>query len=278
METSITTSIICLTLIVLAGCVLSYFRIKFKQSRSTVSYIFWGSVILSISIAIYSHYYYNNEKVLDFFSLASAIISIILAVITIVYSFYTNSRSNGQIEILNKAAHEVQIASQSYSVSAESLEENIAKIIRAINRVEAKTDRILIKSLSEGSNIKNDINPQREHNDFDIRNYIKTFVEISSPLGILAMYACFLSYEKSLPFNISLLSESDTMYCAGFLVATSATGIVNSSIDFSTGMVNVIGCVDVAKSDIEEWLKSHTLPTPLQDLKNKIDSYFTPQN
>ena len=92
--------------------------------------------------------------------LASAIISIILAIITIVYSFYTNSRSNGQIEILNQSARDVQNASQSYKESADSLEANIAKIINAINRVEAKTDRILIHSLSEGSNTTNEINPQ----------------------------------------------------------------------------------------------------------------------
>lgn len=278
METIITTSIICITLVALADCILSYFRIKNNQSVSTISYIFWGSVILSISISIYSHYYYDNEKVLDFFSLASAIISIILAVITIVYSFYTNSRSNGQIEILNEAANNVQHASQSYSESADSLEANIAKIINAIERVEVKTDRILIHSLSEGSNVTNEINPQTSQNNFDIRKYIKTFIEISSPIGILAMYACILSHDKSTPFHITLLSDSDNaMYCAGFLVATAATGIVNSTIDFSTGMVNVIEYVDIVKEDIGEWLRTHTLQPSIYDLKNKIDNYFTPQ-
>ena len=80
--------------------------------------------------------------------MASAIISNILAIITIVYSFYTNGRSNGQTEILNRAAKDVQKASQSYSETAESLEMNIAKIIGAINRVDAKTDRLLVHSLS----------------------------------------------------------------------------------------------------------------------------------
>ena len=121
METIIILSIICLTLIVLVGYALSYFRIKSKQPTNIISYIFWGSVILSVSIAMYSHYYYDNEKVLDFFSLALAIISIILVIITIVYSFYTNSRSNGQTEILNRAVQTVQRASQSYVESAESL-------------------------------------------------------------------------------------------------------------------------------------------------------------
>ena len=278
METIIIISIICLTIIILAGCLLSYFRIISKQQPSVVSYIFWGSVILSISIAIYSHYFYDNEKVLDFFSLASAIISIILAIITIVYSFYTNSRSNGQIEILNQSARDVQNASQSYKESADSLEANIAKIINAINRVEAKTDRILIHSLSEGSNTTNEINPQASHSEFDIRKNIKTFIEISSQLVILAMYACILSHEKSMPFHISLLSDSyNTMYCAGFLVATAATGIVNSTIDFNTGMINVVEYVDIAKEDIEKWLESHTLQSPLQDIRTKIDSYFSQQ-
>ncbi len=265
-------------MIALAGCVLTYFRIKSEQPANKTSYIFWGSVVACISVLIYSHCYCGNDRVLDFFSLASAIISIILAIITIVYSFYTNSRSNGQTEILNRAAKDVQKASQSYSESAESLELNIAKIISAINRVEAKTDRILIHSLSEGADITNEIHPQMNDNSFDIRKYIKTFIEISSPLGILAMYSCILSHENSTPFHISLLSDTDnTMYCAGFLVATAATGIVNSTIDFSTGMITVLDYVDVAKEDIVEWLNAHTLEKPLQELRSKIEVYFSQQ-
>lgn len=267
METIIIISIICLTLIALAGCVLTYVRITSKQPANKISYIFWGSVVACISVLIYSHWYCGNDKVLDFFSLASAIISIILAIITIVYSFYTNSRSNGQIEILNKAAQDVQKASQSYSESAESLETNISKIISAINRVEAKTDRLLVQSLSEGSGT-NSVN-------FDVKKYVEAYVNISSPLGIIAMYACILSKDKSIPFHISLLSNPENqMYCAGFLIATTATGIVNSTIDFETGNIKVVDYVESVKYDIEQWFKVNQVQGPLLDLKNQIDSYF----
>lgn len=267
METIIIISIICLTLIALAGCVLTYFRITSKQPANKISYIFWGSVVACISVLIYSHWYCGNDKVLDFFSLASAIISIILAIITIVYSFYTNSRSNGQTEILNRAAQDVQKASQSYSESAESLETNIAKIISAINRVEAKTDRLLFQSLSEGSGT-NSVN-------FDVKKYVEAFVNISSPLGIMAMYACILSKDKSIPFEISLLSTPENqMYCAGFLIATTATGIINSSINFEVGSIKVIDYVGSVKGNIEQWFIDNQLQDPLLDLKNKIDSYF----
>ena len=157
------------------------------------------------------------------------------------------------------------------------MEANIVKIIGAINRVEAKTDRILIHSLSEGSQATNDIDPKDIHNDFDIKKYIQTFIAISSPLGILAMYACILSCERTMPFHISLLSsdaDNTIMYCAGFLIATTGTGIINSTIDFSTGTITVTNYVDVVKADIEEWIKLHPLQGSLHDIKEKIDAFF----
>ena len=78
-----------------------------------------------------------------------------------------------------------------------------------------------------------------------------------------------------MPFHLSLVSDSDgVMYCAGFLVATTGTGIVNSSIDFNTGMVTVNDYVNVVKGDILEWLEKNPLQKPLDELKNRIDNYF----
>lgn len=56
---------------------------------------------------LYLPYQYSLivSNALDFVSLASALISIILAVITIIYSFYSNSQSASQVETLNKATY-----------------------------------------------------------------------------------------------------------------------------------------------------------------------------
>ena len=64
------------------------------------------------------------------------------------------------------------------------------------------------------------------------------------------------------------------MYCAGFLIAATATGIVNSSIDFETGTITVIDYVDSVKGNIEQWFKDNQLQGLLLDLKNQVDSYF----
>ena len=130
--------------VVILGIVgIAAYRIHKGQPRSWGSYIFSSSIFLTIAIAIFSWCYCDNRNVLDFISLASAIISIILAVVTIVYSYFINSRSSGQIDQLNRAAQDVSLATLAYEESAKSLEKNIQIITNAINRVEEKTDIIL---------------------------------------------------------------------------------------------------------------------------------------
>ena len=76
------TIIVCCTVIVLGLIGLSAYRIKCQSKKSWASYIFSASVILILSITIFSTCFYNNRNVLDFISLASALISIILPLYT----------------------------------------------------------------------------------------------------------------------------------------------------------------------------------------------------
>lgn len=98
----IQTIIICCTIIIIAAIGVSAYRVYQKQSRSWGSYIYYASILTLLGIVAFSNAFYGNRNVLDFVSLASALISIILAVVTILYSFYSNSQSAGQIETLKK--------------------------------------------------------------------------------------------------------------------------------------------------------------------------------
>ena len=90
------TIIICCTIIIIALVILSGYRIHKQQAFSSEGYIFISGILTVLAIAIFSYAFYSNRTVLDFISLASALISIILAIVTIIYSFYTNGRSIGQ--------------------------------------------------------------------------------------------------------------------------------------------------------------------------------------
>ena len=267
------TIIVCCTIIILALIGVSAYRVYRKQPRGWGAYIYYASLLTLLAIVVFSYGFYGNRKVLDFVSLASALISIILAVITIIYSFYSNSQSVGQVDTLNKAAESVKKATLSYSESAESLQENINKIITAVNRVEEKTDRLIgITSGSVSVFGKND-----NFENFNLDAYIKTYINISSPLGLLAMYACILSKDKNKVWNLDLFTtESNQAYCGGFLISTTSAGFITLNIDFNNKTISVTDYIPKVKEHVLSWISSYDFSkiVGLEEQKNNIEKYF----
>ncbi len=272
-QTVLQTIIICCTIAILGIIGVSLYRIHKNQRQSFGSYIFRASVVSILAIGVFSYTFCWNRNVLDFISLASALISIILAVITIIYSFYTNSRSTSQIETLNNAAKSVEKATLSYSESAESLQENIQKIIKAVSRVEEKTDKLLESKLSTS-----DTSGRDYFTSFDLDSYVSGYVNLSSPMGIMAIYACILAKDKNKEWSLNLFSsDQNKAYCGGFLISTTCTGLLISSVDFNSWNVKVNNYLPIVKEKIFNWIDSNNISKYgewLLDLKNSIDKYF----
>lgn len=273
------TIIICCTIIALALICVPIFQIHKEKEHRLGTYIFNGSVIVFISTSIFSYLFYGNNQVLDFVSLASAIISIILAVITIVYSFYSNSRSVGQVETLNKAAETVKQATTTYMDSATTLQDNIKKIIDAVNRVEKKTNEIL--DATKNQNGENDALSQKATNDssqknFNVDEYIKTYINIASPLGIMALYACIKSKDNNKPFSLYLFgNDLDVSYCGGFLIAAVSSGLISGDIQLTNNTVLITSYIQTVKESVEQWISTTGKSfDSIQPLKESIDKHF----
>ena len=204
------TIIICCTIIIIALVILSGYRIHKQQAFSSEGYIFISGILTVLAIAIFSYAFYSNRTVLDFISLASALISIILAIVTIIYSFYTNGRSIGQAEKLQEAAEEVQKATKAYSESAGSLQLNIQKILNKIDHVEANTNAIY-------NNIYNVSDEKGTHSG----SKTERFVGQSSKLGTMALYAGILAKDnnKRFPLSIFVFRSLSSTYKCNFLGA-----------------------------------------------------------
>lgn len=267
------TIIICCTIIIIATIGVSAYRVYQKQSRSWGSYIYYASLLTLLAIVVFSYEFYGNRNVLDFVSLSSALISIILAVITIIYSFYSNSQSAGQVDTLNKAAESVKNATLSYSASAESLQENINKIISAVNRVEEKTDRLIGMTLNSVSVTGGGTNNHLVK--FDLEAYIKGYVDLVSPVGLVAMYACIKSKDANKDWNLDLFkSENNQFYCSGFLISTTSAGFIALTIDFNNGNVSVSDYIDKVKEYVFSKVGTFIFTDELQNVKNNIECYF----
>jgi len=260
------TVIICCTIIIVGLIGVSAFRVKCNNQRSWGSYIFSASILLVFAISIFSYCFCGDRNVLDFISLASALISIILAVITIIYSYFINSRSSGQIDQLNKAAADVSNATSSYEESAETLQENIKKIINAIGRVEEKTDRLL----NEGVTSK--MNTNDSFSEFDLKKYTEGFIGASSKLGVMLLYACMRSKDRGSTFDLSLFGEDNAIYCYGYFIATVSTGLITGNIDFDSKKISMTSYVSELSEAIDSWLGDHKEDEFVEDTKKKIDN------
>lgn len=251
--------IICSTIIILCVVAVSAFRIHKVESRKKElkmedtenspclgSYIFLSSIVVLIAVVIFSYAFFSDKKVLDFMSLASALVSIILAVITIIYSFVINSQTAVRIDKLTQtseslqtsandaiesakdmknAAQQVFNASASYKDTADSLQKNIQTILDTILHVDQTAEKLL---MAQGLN---NISNSNALADTMTPDMVKNFVKLSSQRGNVLMYACIKACDQNKPLLLDSIMEDGTFdYCTGFLIAAKSSGLFNLKI------------------------------------------------
>ena len=266
------TIIICSTIVIVCLIGVSAYRVYKSQQRSWGSYIFLASALLLLAITIFSHCFCQDRNVLDFISLASALISIILAVITIIYSYYTNSSNSTQIERLNKAAEDVRTATATYSDSAKELQDNITRIIESINNVDEKTNKMfemmIPSETTQVARVESYTPPHTEGENQTIHNIV--------PLQILVVYICKKAKECNKDWDLDLLPISLREYTAGILVTLNSVGLITIKTNHKTVKVLNLHKVLVEKVAplIDEVVKDTSLPN-IQEIKQDIDAYFS---
>lgn len=237
--------IICCTLIILSVVGVSAYRIhkveerkkelKIKHTKDGYalgSYIFLGSIVVLVAVLIFSYSFYARKEVLDFMSLASALVSIILAVITIIYSFVINSQTAGQIDKLNVAANSLQLAAEkvedatsSYKESADSLQTNIQKILNEIKGIGAK--------IGVDSDYENTVKSGAKAELADA--IIKDFCNNTSPAGCVLIYLCSKLQGTTNICNLTdIFAQDIVLYYVGFSIALNSVGLASIVIDLDT--------------------------------------------
>lgn len=280
------TIIICSTIIILSVVAVSAFKIyKVEECQKYSSatrkrgnscwgmYIFLSSIVVLIAVLIFSYAFYTEKKVLDFISLASALVSIILAIITIIYSFVVNGQTAGQIDeltttakSLHDVAKKVDEATASYKGTASSLEDNLSLILVRLDRKIEDTKKIL-GDLTNNSEIQPNFGKEISH------KMVENFVQTSSIVGVSAMYACVKSEEYNTPFTLDCIIEDSRYadYSNGYLIAARSAGLLDLSINAQGRIVTVKKCHSALKSHIDNYIKGQVR---IKCYIEKIDEYF----
>lgn len=191
--------------------------------------LYWLIIICLGAISIFSFKYRKADEMIDHWGFAGTIISIILAVLAIIYTYYQSATTVDSTKRLERSAKKVQKATARVEKATEELESNDIRII--VNDLEERLNKIL-QEVKQG--IKDDIdenitNPLRDLVNFKqtpldknlyifsdenwkeyIENNIDNEEKIISTEGLTILYVYYL-YENNKIYsheNIKKMLES----------------------------------------------------------------------
>ena len=285
--------IICCTAIIICVVVASVIKICVVEKRKKTlnikdpkgsslsgTYIFLSSVVVSIAVIIFSYSFYMEELVLDFMSLASALISIILAVITIIYSFVVNGQTTGQIdklisasESLQETADKVENITDSYKQTADDLQGNVRILQRNLKLILERLDTAI--TYMQGKEGDYEVTKSSLLRDTELNPIIDKFNNSNSNAGVIIIYICSKVQETNMPCNLSKLFSEDIMYYLGYIFALNAIGFTVAAVDFSTKTIKSAKVAEKVLDGVKARFKLEAENEFMIEQKQKIDSYFS---
>lgn len=212
-----------------------------RKMVARVHLIYWAIIyaILAVFLLIIAPGRVN-ENALENFSFASSLISIVLAVVSIVYSFQSGKNASDSIISLSKIEDNINSKISSLESLRDDLKkcfmESLSPISEGVSSLrEAQAD--VSKRINEWSIKKAD---DENHNTSENTTQEDKFnISYSSLLGNIALYAAALSHKNTKAINPSIFEEiksDDYMY--GFLVALSCS--FPDKIDFKGNPLNSV--------------------------------------
>ena len=281
------TIVICISVIIIVSCILKL--ISFLKSPTicshnlgcddchqvkSVSYKFVIGILFGIVVILFSFRYYNLENLFDFLSFTSAIVSIILAVLTIIYTYYTQGTTTSSAEkiekssvVIREATKNIASATNAYSKTAYSLQENIQKILDKLDGISAKVDA--------GPDYVNNVRTAaREELAAAI---LADFSKNAPPAGCLLLYACCEVQKTQKSFKLSDIFPNDMlMYYVGFSYAMNSIGTAQILMNMETTEINRAVVSQHLESCIIERIHAEVAMGNqfVVEHKAKIDEYF----
>lgn len=249
-----------------------------KNIRSSVwaPIVFMGTFMVLLGISMFSFRFSDCPILLDFMSLASAIVSIILAVLTIVYSYYTSGASVRNIENvqesakkLNNTAKKLDDLSKEIDKDSKKLGANIDRILMCLDNIETHTKQIT--DYIDGSTGHTG-NTHINIGDLD------NLLNHCPKMAIMFLYACG-KFQSNKDIKVDKLFDGpapfNMMYFMGLAATFKMLGLIELQI-FTDKFIVRVGRIDVSLlKAVEQKVNSMSnIDSFIKDMKEKIDYHF----
>ncbi|GGF22350.1 hypothetical protein [Hymenobacter cavernae] len=208
-------------------------------------------ILITIIIILLTIDFGNNEKLVDYVSFALTITSIFLAVISIVYAYFSNSSFGELVGRLTNVSTEINSSSANLLRISRTLDKKIDAVPTSIKSLEDKFESFQSKANlpSSSSNVRSSLeaiestssnqtksNLTKEELDTILDKAASTSLRFNSVTGLFSIYIAYLSKINNQKFNIIKVLEGTSIssgYALGQLIALQSLGILALEIDNS---------------------------------------------
>lgn len=138
-----------------------------KNSKNNIIHYWWSITLMALFIIVLISFILSEriveaEKVMEYVSYASVILSITLSIFAIMYTYTSNVQIQGQFEKINNAANNITATSEKLTQTGDTLNNNLSTILDSLENL--RTDmNVQFKSINNNMMLK----------DIEITNNIK---------------------------------------------------------------------------------------------------------
>jgi predicted PurR-regulated permease PerM len=138
-----------------------------KNSKNNIIHYWWSITLMALFIIVLISFILSEriveaEKVMEYVSYASVILSITLSIFAIMYTYTSNVQIQEQFEKINNAANNITATSEKLTQTGDTLNNNLSTILDSLENL--RTDmNVQFKSINNNMILK----------DIEITNNIK---------------------------------------------------------------------------------------------------------
>ena len=253
---------------------------------------FLGFAIIMLLTAQYGG---PNNAIFEYLSFGSTITSLVLSILAIfvtvqsssdLYKQFTridnatdtiknvSTQIDGTLETLKKTESDLQNTSRGISNQLDNIIEQIdERLQKRIKETEWNISRQLEASINKSSdaNIKQSVQSNTE----SLENFKTGFKNLTSASGLLALYACALSYEKTKMFELTDLFKGNEAYTFGYVISALSSGIIMFTNDSTNNQISCTFSI-FSSTELYEVIKERLKQFGIDYLNkiNEINAFF----
>ena len=232
METILNSDILKLFVVLLAIVAIVFLFLKNKNKKDDehgkIHIYYISGLCVFIILELITYICVNNDNATDivsYISFASTLSSLLLSVVAIIYAIVSNNKGEAQYQKIDQASDRISISVDRFSSISENLSGNIDSIIAKLEELKVISNETKNAITNAGSS---QTTIDTSSSNLNAENLVRGFIAAGSLSGNIALLACVYSSEQHMPYNLTFLFGNNAAYCYGYIVASSALGIIST--------------------------------------------------